>query len=137
MSVDTVFKNSRIMTQFGTVGHEWDYVSDKLMCKAWGDPHYKTFDGEVIDYMGTNTYIMAQRRAACTTLQDFKLIVDQEMRNGDATLGYVNWIMLIIIYSPTVNTIVKVEEFAITVAVSTSHPSVIFSWGFHFSGNIR
>ena len=130
-------------------GHVKAYVSDthKMMCKAWGDPHYNTFDGERIDYMGIDSYIMAELAYECSDrLQHFQLIVDQEMRNGDTTLSYVNWIMLRIMYKDgSMPTMVKVaKHHIITVSM---HPSICMSCapvcsltsicGFRFSGNFR
>ena len=100
------------------------------MCKAWGDPHYKTFDGDWIDYMGINTYTMAQRAEACTSLQHFLLKVDQEMRNDEPTLSYVNWIMLVIKWPGGTATVVKIEEYN-TITVSL-YPFVCTSCIYYF-----
>lgn len=48
---------------FSTCKHgKWDCTNDECPseCSAWGDSHYKTFDGKIYDYQGQCDYIFAK-----------------------------------------------------------------------------
>ena len=79
------------------------------MCVAWGDPHYDTFDGITIDYMGFGPYIMTARRPSCVQLQDFLVVGEHEERNNNPDLSYMKWVELHV-FLPTTTTRVKLGK---------------------------
>ena len=64
------------------------------MCHGWSDPHYFTFDGAEIHYMGVGEYMLSERSPECEDLRDFQLLVEQEHRYGGTSVSYVKSITL-------------------------------------------
>jgi len=72
-------------------------ITARPQCRAWTDPHYRTFDGALVDYQGVGLYIMAQRSslARCRCLPDFQVLVLHEQR-GRRVVSYLNSITLVL-----------------------------------------
>ncbi|KAI0242249.1 hypothetical protein LSAT2_014299 [Lamellibrachia satsuma] len=83
---ECVFRRSDGCVRAGCVG--------KLMCHGWSDPHYFTFDGAEIHYMGVGEYMLSERSPECEDLRDFQLLVEQEHRYGGTSVSYVKSITL-------------------------------------------
>ena len=69
-------------------------LSGKLYCTAWGDPHFDTFDGAEIHFMGVGWYIMAERSPNCGHLKDFILLIEHEHRDGNMAFSWIKSIQL-------------------------------------------
>jgi hypothetical protein len=58
------------------------FISEKCTCTASGDPHYKTYDGQMIHFMGDCKYTLTKSIkdiGNCT----FNVEVQNERRNGN------------------------------------------------------
>lgn len=59
------------------------YIIGPATCVAFGDPHYRTFDGAAISFQGTCRYVLT---ADCST-QQFNILVE----NNDRGFNGVSW----------------------------------------------
>uniref|UniRef100_A0A8C2STI4 VWFD domain-containing protein n=1 Tax=Coturnix japonica TaxID=93934 RepID=A0A8C2STI4_COTJA len=59
-------------------------------CWAWGDPHYRTFDGLNFDFEGTCTYTMAEFCGNDPKLVPFKVEGKNQIRAGVRSISYVS-----------------------------------------------
>ncbi|CAH1257629.1 MUC5AC [Branchiostoma lanceolatum] len=65
-------------------------VARGAYCRAYGDPHYQTFDGQNYDFMGICTYTMTkyQSTASDDTLQPFNVEIKNEHRRNNFHVSY-------------------------------------------------
>ena len=73
-----------------------------------------TFDGAQIDYMGPDSYIMAERIPSCLHITDFIVVSEHERRHGNNDLSYLKSIE----FSIPPSTVVSIEKLLI-IRVST------------------
>ncbi|XP_078495955.1 IgGFc-binding protein-like [Ciona intestinalis] len=64
------------------------------LCKAWGDPHYMTFDGSGwFDFMGTCSYTMARTNTLSTNDQRwFHVVATNEHRGSNTRVSFIKHI---------------------------------------------
>lgn len=62
-----------------------DLRKDRCICTASGDPHYKTYDGQMIHFMGICKYIL-------TAGKSFTVEVKNEHRGGSKRVSYTRMI---------------------------------------------
>ncbi|XP_072216939.1 IgGFc-binding protein-like [Excalfactoria chinensis] len=71
-------------------GHAECVPSLVASCWAWGDPHYRTFDGLDFDFEGTCTYTMAEFCGNDPKLEPFKVEGKNQIRAGVKSVSYVS-----------------------------------------------
>ncbi|XP_077312503.1 IgGFc-binding protein-like [Lithobates pipiens] len=55
------------------------------LCWAWGDPHFRSFDGNEFDFQGTCTYILAQHIGSnSSSLEPFEVSIKSNNRGNQA-----------------------------------------------------
>ncbi|RMC09520.1 hypothetical protein DUI87_13672 [Hirundo rustica rustica] len=59
-------------------------------CWAWGDPHFRTFDGLDFDFQGTCTYTMAESHGNDPGLVPFRVEAKNDIRGGIQSMSYVS-----------------------------------------------
>uniref|UniRef100_A0A8C5U0J2 VWFD domain-containing protein n=1 Tax=Malurus cyaneus samueli TaxID=2593467 RepID=A0A8C5U0J2_9PASS len=59
-------------------------------CWAWGDPHFRTFDGLEFDFQGTCTYTMAESHGNDPGLVPFRVEAKNDIRGGIQSVSYVS-----------------------------------------------
>uniref|UniRef100_A0A8U8BMI3 Uncharacterized protein n=1 Tax=Geospiza parvula TaxID=87175 RepID=A0A8U8BMI3_GEOPR len=59
-------------------------------CWAWGDPHFRTFDGLDFDFQGTCTYTMAESHGNDPGLVPFRVQAKNDIRGGIQSVSYVS-----------------------------------------------
>lgn len=79
-------------------------------CRAYGDPHYVSFDGQRFNFMGTCTYLLAGSCGQNTMLPAFRVLVENEHR-GSPTVSYARAVLL--------------EARGVKVAVRRKHPGQV------------
>ncbi|XP_043936388.1 IgGFc-binding protein-like [Protopterus annectens] len=72
------------------IGGEAVCIPDsEVTCWAWGDPHYKTFDGQTYDFQGTCTYTIAKTCGNDSSLPSFNIEAKNENR-GNTRVSFVS-----------------------------------------------
>ncbi|XP_078511515.1 IgGFc-binding protein-like [Lissotriton helveticus] len=79
-------------------------------CTAWGDPHYKTYDGRHINFMGTCAYLLVGTTSIDPTLTPFRVIVKNDHR-GLKTVSITKEVTL--------------ELYGLEITLSKDHPGKI------------
>lgn len=67
------------------------FISEKCTCTASGDPHYKTYDGQMIHFMGDCKYTLTKSIkdiGNCT----FNVEVQNERRNGNNKVSFTRYV---------------------------------------------
>ncbi|KAG8511353.1 IgGFc-binding protein, partial [Galemys pyrenaicus] len=90
------------------------YPSSFGSCQASGDPHYLTFDGRRINFMGTCTYLLTGTCGQNGSLPAFRVLVENEHR-GSQTVSYTR--------------AVRVEARGVTVEVRREYPGRVLVGG--------
>ena len=62
------------------------------LCYVSGDPHYRTFDGEMIHFQGMCTYNLATPLQQYPGLEHFSILTRNERRNGGTTVSYPRYV---------------------------------------------
>ena len=86
---------------------------------ALGDPHYRTFDGQFYDFMGTCTYVFAKTCAANDVLPDFEVLSQNENR-GSLRVSYVG-VVTVKVYGLTI-TVMRTETGRVRVRLLLGYP---------------
>ncbi|XP_076821544.1 uncharacterized protein LOC143468302 [Clavelina lepadiformis] len=63
------------------------------ICSAWTDPHYKTFDGRLFDFMGSCSYYMARtHRFSTSDTRWFSIEATNEHRGSNTRVSYLSYV---------------------------------------------
>ncbi|KAL1769195.1 c-binding protein-like isoform X1 [Sigmodon hispidus] len=79
-------------------------------CRASGDPHYKSLDARVYNFMGTCTYMLTTSCGQHPSLPDFKVIMENE-RRGSQSVSFVHSVQL--------------EVYGVTLKVPRDYPGKV------------
>ena len=69
------------------------FMLESCFCMASGDPHYKTYDGEMIHFMGTCKYTLTRSTTSNDTC-GFHVIVKNEHRNKNTRVSFTRRVTL-------------------------------------------
>nr|XP_034323367.1 zonadhesin isoform X3 [Crassostrea gigas] len=90
---NAVCRKGKCVCKRGFHGDGYNSCTKSCFCMANGDPHYKTYDGEIIHFMGTCKYTLTKS----TTSNDpcgFHVIVKNEHRNKNTRVAYTRRVTL-------------------------------------------
>ena len=68
------------------------FFTDVKICRLTGDPHYKTFDKQMIHFQGMCTYDLASPIMYYPGLEYFNVYTRNERRYGKTTVAYLRYI---------------------------------------------
>ncbi|KAK3103110.1 hypothetical protein FSP39_016546 [Pinctada imbricata] len=81
----------RCMCLKGFIGDGTENCRQLHTCLGYGDPHYKTFDGQLIDFMGTCKYTMV-KASGLDSHCAFHVKVQNEYRGGNTHVSFTKFI---------------------------------------------
>ncbi|CAC5361395.1 unnamed protein product [Mytilus coruscus] len=85
--------NGRCVCKKGFVGDGVNSCIETCTCVASGDPHYKSFDGQVIHFMGICTYTMA-KSTSIDKCGGFEVQVQNEHRGSNIRVSYTQYVLV-------------------------------------------
>ncbi|KAF2975383.1 hypothetical protein EK904_003814, partial [Melospiza melodia maxima] len=94
-------------------------------CWAWGDPHFRTFDGLDFDFQGTCTYTMAESHGNDPGLVPFRVQAKNDIRGGIQSVSYVS--------------LVKVDVYGQRISFHRNENGrvrVSYDWNWHLQINL-
>ena len=68
------------------------FFTDVKICRLTGDPHYNTFDKQMIHFQGMCTYDLASPIMDYPGLEYFNVYTRNERRYGSTTVAYLRYI---------------------------------------------
>ena len=73
--------------------HQLYCFTGVAVCYASGDPHYRTFDAQMIHFQGICKYDMASPKQVAETanLPYFRVLTKNEERHGSTTVSYIRY----------------------------------------------
>ncbi len=89
-------------------------------CYTSGDPHYLTFDGEMIHFQGNCTYNMASSKGSAVDLPAFNVYTSNERRHGNMHVSYPKYLEVHVF-----NHVIRLDQ-GVTVGIHFCHQLTIF-----------
>ncbi|XP_078313062.1 zonadhesin-like isoform X2 [Crassostrea virginica] len=86
-------KRGKCVCKRGFHGDGYNSCTKSCFCMASGDPHYKTYDGEMIHFMGTCKYTLTRSTTSNDTC-GFHVIVKNEHRNKNTRVSFTRRVTL-------------------------------------------
>ncbi|XP_052075053.1 IgGFc-binding protein-like isoform X1 [Mytilus californianus] len=85
--------NGRCVCKKGFIGDGVNSCIETCTCVASGDPHYKSFDGQVIHFMGICTYTMV-KSTSIDKCGGFEVQVQNEHRGSNTRVSYTQYVLV-------------------------------------------
>jgi hypothetical protein len=102
------------------------------MCFATGDPHYFTFDREMLHFQGACKYDMVSPKASATGMPNFNVYVKNERRGSNSHVSYTKYVEV-----QVAGTVIRIgRDKVITINGNQVFPDVVRS-GFSVVSNGR
>ncbi|VDI14319.1 Hypothetical predicted protein [Mytilus galloprovincialis] len=90
---DAKCHRGRCVCRKGFVGDGVNSCTETCTCIASGDPHYKSFDGQVIHFMGICTYTMV-KSTSNDKCGGFEVQVQNEHRGANTKVSYTQYVLV-------------------------------------------
>ncbi|XP_052106228.1 zonadhesin-like isoform X16 [Mytilus californianus] len=90
---DAKCHRGRCVCRKGFVGDGVNSCTGTCTCVASGDPHYKSFDGQVIHFMGICTYTMV-KSTSIDKCGGFEVQVQNEHRGANTKVSYTQYVLV-------------------------------------------